>query len=88
LVGFSELTLIENNRNIKIPVSIDQGSNKDWIEINFGDICSLIKLKRLGDDNAMTSQAHLISWERNDFLEKRTTTILNIKELMKNQRTN
>lgn len=56
--------------------------------MNLGEIYSMIKLKRVGDDNVMISQGNLISWERNDFIEKRTTTIINLKELMKNQRTN
>jgi len=47
-----------------------------------------IQLKKPGDDNVLVSQAHLISWERNELLEKRISNTINLKEIIKSQKTN
>lgn len=80
--------MFDNNRNVKVPLSIDQENSKDWIAVNFGESFTAVKLKRPGDDNVLITQPHLISWERNEFLEKRVSNTLNLKEIIKSQRTN
>lgn len=47
-----------------------------------------IKLKRPGDDNVLVTQANLISWERNELLEKRISHTINLKEITKSQKMN
>lgn len=42
----------------------------------------------MGEEVGGLSYSHLIAWEKNDFLEKKINNCINIKEILKSQRTN